>query len=128
MDVSRRTLLSGGVIGAVTAGGIGYSLGVFDPYESDVWVTNRRETSVAIDLELSNLDAGRTVLDESFTVSPDDSFQERGVFSNHTTYRLTVQADDDSTERKFDTCCEGYSVSVWLYPDDTQVGLGHHDS
>ena len=127
MNVSRRTLITGGVVGAVTAGGVGFSEGVFDPYESETLVQNRRTTSATVDLLLSNLDENRTVLAESFTLAPDENFRREGTFSNETHYRIAVRTDGDSTEKEFETCCRGFRVTVYVERDETQILLGHYD-
>ena len=127
MKVSRRTLIGGGIVGAVTAGVVGFFGGWFDTYESDVLVKNRRATSATVDLELTNLDADQTVLDESFTLAPNEHFRREGVFSDDSQYRVTVQIGGNSTKKKFETCCQGFQVSIYVERDQTQVLLGHYD-
>lgn len=127
MNVSRRTLISGGIVGAVTAGIIGFFGGMFDTYKSAIWVKNRRATSTTVNLVLSDLDEDRTVLDESFTLAPDGDFRSEEVFSNETRYRVAVQTGSDSTEKEFETCCEGFQVSIYIEKDKIQILLGHYD-
>jgi hypothetical protein len=127
MNVSRRTLITGGIIGAITAGIIGFFEGMFETYKSDIWIKSRQETSTTVDLILSNLDENRTVLDKSFSLAPDEDFRREGVFSNETRYHVTVQTDDHSAEKEFETCCQGFQVSVYVEQDEIQILLGHYD-
>lgn len=127
MNVSRRALITGGIVGAVTAGIIGFFGGIFDTYKSDIWIKNRRAASTKVDLVLSNLDEDRTILDESFTLAPDGDFRREGVFSNETRYRVAVQTGSNSTEKEFETCCQGFQVSIYVEEDEIQVLLGHYD-
>lgn len=127
MNINRRELIGGGILGAVTVGTIGFFGGLFDTYKSDVLVENRQASSTTVELLLSNLDEDRTVLDESITLSPDEDFRKEGILSNETRYRITVETENNSAEKEFETCCRGFQISVYIERDETQILLGHYD-
>ena len=126
MNVSRRTLLSGGLLGAVGAIGLfGHELS--ESYKSDIRVVNNRSSSVDVTLTLSNLDKHKTIFDQSFTLAHEEDFRREGVFADETRYQVQIQADEESAVKEFETCCRGYLVYIYVEREELQIDTTHYD-
>lgn len=126
MTVTRRKLLTGGLLGVAGVG----TIGIFSSnslYRSNLQVANLQSQSVQIDLSLSNLDKSKTVLDHSVTLAPDEEFRREGMLANDTNYRLYAETNQDSVTKPFETCCRGYSIRVLVEQNEIQVLPHHYD-
>ena len=128
MEPSRRSVLLG-TFGLGSAGAVWFA--TTDPlsgsYESYVAVRNNRTSSVSAELTLRNRDENKVVLDESFTLAPEERFHRGGVMSKDTEYRLIVRADELAFDETFRTCCHGYMAEFAVHPTELEVWLEHTD-
>ena len=124
MNVSRRALIGG----AIGVGAIGiFTLDAMEPYNSIFVVENSKSTPSNVDLSLSNPNSQRPLLEGSFTLDSDERIATHGIFSNDSRYLLTVSTANDSLEEEIETCCQGYSVYVYLKTDGIDIAQAHHD-
>ena len=128
MEPSRRSVLLG-TIGLGSAGAVWFATTdpLFGSYESYVSVRNKRTSSVSAELTLRNRDENEVVLDESFTLAPEERFHREGVMSKNTEYRLVAGADELVFNETFRTCCRGYMGEFAVRPTELEVRLEHMD-
>ena len=124
MNVSRRALIGG----ALGVGAIGiFTLDALEPYKSIFVVENSRSTPSNVDLLLSDPNSQRPILEGSFTLDADERIATHEVFSDDSRYVLTVSTANDSLEEEIETCCQGYSVYVYLKKDGIEITQAHYD-
>lgn len=126
MDVSRRSILAGGGIGAIV-GAVGLAGYWGTRYRSDLRVWNGRSTALTVDVKLVDPDGDEPVLDESVELTPDNETSWEGTMENHTAYRLWVETADETRSKEFTTCCRGALVRVLLEDDGIEILPTHLD-